>query len=306
MHTQTQNAPDRRHDRVSLVELVGLLLYFLTISGEVMLGASVRWLVVYFGAATVGVFVPLGLSAEVFAWFAALMPIGWSGAGLFRPGKGWVWGRRIGARRPTVEEAATLADALTLLRGADPNLVGPAAYYVLDAPLMAAAVRGRTVIVTRVLLGSASLVAALAHELGHANTLDGRLTEALQRLELWGDPLGPVRDRRGAEVRVELDHDVDGALVWGVLRWTLRFAGGSFAQGLFGSLWAAYWRGREYAADAYAASLGQAGELARYLTDQEQPFDAPQPGLLFNRSEHPPVALRVERLQESAKAKKSR
>ena len=53
---------------------------------------------------------------------------------------------------------------------------------------------------------------------------------------------------------------------------------------------------REYAADAYAASLGQAEDLARYLSDNELPFDLPQPRLPFNRAEHPPVAMRIERL----------
>jgi Zn-dependent protease with chaperone function len=81
-----------------------------------------------------------------------------------------------------------------------------------------------------------------------------------------------------------------------LLRWTLRLAGGSVAQRLLSPLWAAHWRAREYAADAYAAALGQAEDLAGYLADQEQPFDAPQPGLLFNLGEHPPVALRIERL----------
>ncbi|HEX2707020.1 MAG TPA: hypothetical protein VHM66_03315 [Solirubrobacterales bacterium] len=47
----------------------------MTISGEVMPGASVRWLLIYLGAATVGTWVPLGLSAEGLAWIVAAAPL---------------------------------------------------------------------------------------------------------------------------------------------------------------------------------------------------------------------------------------
>lgn len=104
----------------------GLSLYLLTISGEVMLGASVRWLLAYLGAAIAGTIVPLGGRAEGLAWVAALAPIAWSLAGLALPGRGRVWGRRLGARRPTSEEAAALEDALAMLRGAAPDLSGAA------------------------------------------------------------------------------------------------------------------------------------------------------------------------------------
>ena len=297
MHTQTQNSSDCSRGRVSVGELLGLFLFLLTISGEVMLGASVRWLLIYLGAAIGGAWVPLGLSAEVLAWVGALMPIAFSVAGLFRPGRGWVWGRRLGARRPTGEEVEKLEAALELLRGADPSLRVPVACYVLDAPSLAAGVRGRALILTPRLVESASLAAVLAHELGHANSLDGRLREALERLVLWGDPLAMPRPARGSEAYFQPDPDRHGALLWGAMRWALRLAGGGDARKLLAWFWAGYWRRREYAADAYAASLGQGGELARYLTDQGLPFDSPQPGLLFRAAEHPPVALRLERLR---------
>lgn len=294
MHTQTQNSLDRLHRRVSVGELVGLVLYLLTISGEAMLGASVRWLLVYLGAAIVGAWVPLGLSAEVLAWAGALMPIAFSVAGLLRPGRGWVWGRRLGARRATTEEAASIDAALGLLCRAHPGLSRPAAYYVLDAPSLVAGVRGRTLILTRRMVESPLLPAVLAHELGHANTLDGRLMEALERLVLWRDPLALPREEPG--IAAQFDDGLLGVLLWGCMRWALRLAGGSCARGLLAPLWTLYWRTREYAADAYAASLGQGGDLARYLTDQELPFDSPQPGFFFGGAEHPPVALRLERL----------
>ncbi|MBK5218879.1 MAG: M48 family metalloprotease [Thermoleophilia bacterium] len=296
MHTQTESTQGHRRIRAILPgAAAGLALYLLTISGEVMLGASVRWFLAYLGAAIAGTIVPLGVGAEGLAWVAALAPIAWSLAGLALPGRGRVWGRRLGARRPSSEEVDALADALETLRCTEPNLPGAAEFLVLDDPLPGAAVRGRALILSRGLLDhTESLPAVLAHELGHADTLDGRLTEALERLALWGDPLASVRCEAGGEG--ELHDDPRGGLLWGLLRWTLRLAGGSFAQQLLTPLWAAHWRAREYAADDYAASLGQAEDLAGYLADQEQPFDAPQRGLFFNPAEHPPVALRIERL----------
>jgi len=306
MHTQTENAQVHRRSRaITAGAASGLVLYLLTISGEAMLGASTRWLLAYLGAATVGAFVPLGLSAEALAWVAALTPILWSVMGLALPGRGRVWGRRLGARRPSATEAEVLADAMALLRSVDPGLPDPAAWLVLDDPLPGAAVRGTTVVLSRGLLESESLAAVLAHELGHADSLDGRLTEALNRLALWDDPLAPARPERGGEGQPEFDQDPRGRLLWGLLRWALRLAGGSFAQRLLGPLWAAHWRSREYAADAYAASLGQGEDLARHLSDFEQPFDAPQPGLLFKAANHPPVALRVERLLASPEGRGS-
>ena len=168
-----------------------------------------------------------------------------------------------------------LGDALALLRGADPDLREPAAYYILDDPLPEAAVRGRTLILSRALLECECLAAVVAHELGHATSLDGRLTEALKRLELWGDSLAPCQIQSGGEARVE---DSPGSLIWGLMRWSLRLSGGGFSQRLMEPLWAAHWRAREYAADTHAARLGQAEDLASHLIDQEQPFDSPSHG----------------------------
>ena len=300
MHTQPESVQEHPAGTAPvLAAAAGLGLYFLTLTGEVVLGAGIRWLLFYLGAATAGAIVPLGLSAEVLAWVAALTPILWSLTGLALPGRGWVWGRGLGARRPSAEEGDLLLDAFELLRGVDPRLLAPAVCYVLDDPLPAAAVRGRSLILTRGLLESESLAAVMAHELGHANSLDGVLTEALSRLALWDDPLAPRLPEHRGEAERDFDGNPRGGFLWGLLRWTLRLAGGSFARRLLGPLWAAHWRAREYAADAYAASLGQAEDLARHLSDQEQPFDLPQVGL-FSRLEHPPVALRIERLNAAA------
>ena len=304
MHTQTESTHGHRASLAPRSHAaIGLGLYLLTLSGEAMLGASIRWLLFYLGAATVGAIVPLGLSAEVVAYVAAFAPIAWSVLGLAQPGGGWVWRRRLGARRLSAEEAMALDDALEMLRSAAPALQEPSGCYVLDDPLPTAAVRGTTVILSRGLIESDSLTAVLAHELGHVRSLDGRLTEALNRLALWDDPLALPQAGSGGEGQVELDPETGGGLIWALLRLTLRLSGGVFVQRLLSPLWAAHWRAGEYAADAHAASLGQAEDLARHLSDQELAFDAPQPGLLFNRAQHPPVALRIERLLQNFEAR---
>ena len=172
----------------------------------------------------------------------------------------------------------------------------PAGLRVLDDPLPGAAVGGRALVLSRGLLETDSLAAVLAHELGHANTLDGRLTEALDRLRLWGDPLVPPHVAEPGRREVPIEEPARGNLLLGLARWVLRLAGGGCAEAALRPLWAAYWRHREYTADAYAARLGQAEDLVRYLADNELPFDPPHRRRLFDRLEHPPVAHRIERL----------
>jgi Zn-dependent protease with chaperone function len=276
---------------------VGLGLYLLTLTGEVVLGAGARWLLIYLGAATLGAIVPLGLSAGVLAWTGAIAPLVHSVLGFAAPGQGWLWRRRVGARRASEEEELALGEALDLLHGCAENLAEPAAIYVLDDPLPSAAIRGRALIVTRGMLEAGALPAVLAHELGHINSLDGRLTDALKRLIVWADPLGPASSERATERPAEVAPGAASGLIWGLARLLARLAGGGVAERLLAPAWSAYWRSREYAADAYAGSLGQAEDLAGFLADFEQPFDAPQPGVLLKDSAHPPVALRIERLQ---------
>ncbi len=301
MHTQTVEASPRQPAPAAalLCAAAGLGLYLLTLAVEVLLGASTRWLLVFLGAATVGAWVPLGLSPERLAWLAAVAPLAYSALGLALPGRGRLWRRRLGARRPSGEEEEAVGQALALLRSADPGLPGPAAYYVLDDPLPIAAARGRTLIFSRALLEADALAAVLAHELGHARSPDGRLTEALQRLVICADPLGPPRRQGAPQAPDDFKLEPERSLPWSCLRLLLRLAGGGVAEQLLAPLWAGYWRTREYAADAFAASLGQAEDLARHLADFAQPFDAPQPGLIFNVARHPPVAHRIERLLET-------
>jgi Zn-dependent protease with chaperone function len=265
-----------------------------------MLGAGARWFLIYLVAATVGGIVPLGLSAEGVAWIAAVAPLAHSALGLALPGQGRIWRLRLGARRMSAQEREAVDAALELLRAHEPRLDDRFRIYVLDDPLPAAAVKGRALILSRGLIESESLPAVIAHELGHLAGLDARLTEALQRLAVWADPLGPPPRHGAPRLPDDLKPKPKPSLPWSGLRLFLRLAGGGVTEQLLAPLWAAYWRSREYAADAYAASVGQAEDLARHLTDFAQPIDVPQQGLFPKAAEHPPVAHRIERLQALA------
>ena len=300
MHTQAESdRRARRQPASGLSAATGLLLYGLTFLGEGILGAGARWLLVWPLAATVRAIVPLGLSAGQAAWIAALAPLAWSLVALLAPSRGRLWSRRLGARRPSAEEALAIEDAHGLLRGIDASLPAPPTY-VLDDPLPVAAARGGAVLLSRGLLESPDTAAVYAHELGHLRSLDARLTEALDRLQLWGDALAPAHVTEPERREVPVEEWQRGGLLLGLLRWALRLAGGGCAEAVLQPLWAAHWRSREHAADAYAARLGQAEDLARHLADNELPFDPPQRRLLLSRSEHPPVAHRIERLHALA------
>ena len=102
----------------------------------------------------------------------------------------------------------------------------------------------------------------LAHELAHLG-LDGRLTLALRRFQL---PLGRPP---------------------GIL------AGGLSCR-LLQPAWLAWWRHREYRADAHAARLGLGDQLADLL-ERTQLLDTAAP-FMRDRT-HPYSELRIERLR---------
>jgi Zn-dependent protease with chaperone function len=128
------------------------------------------------------------------------------------------------------------------LQHADPQLRPPRRWAVLDAHHYNAAVYADTLMVIRGLLESGFLEAVLAHELGHLNSSDARLTAALRRLTT------PPRDEVRRGLRTITLIATGGLVVW-----------------LTRAPWGAYWRSREHHADEYAAKLGQAKSLARFL-----------------------------------------
>jgi len=80
-------------------------------------------------------------------------------------------------------------------------------------------------------------------------------------------------------------------------RGLLWFASGQAVLWLTANTWEMYWRSREFAADEYAARLGQAHALAQSLTSESLPYERSIPGMRFSRATHPYTKPRIARLQ---------
>lgn len=267
--------------------VAGLSLYLINALVELGLGGTVRWIGVYLAALITRTIVPGTPDPGALALTAAALPIVHSLLGLVWPGRGRWWQRRAGIRRATAEEVEAVWLALDLI-GTD--VVVPR-MGVLDQPCAAAAVRGSTLVVSRALLGSASLAAVLVHEYGHLHALDGRLSEALARLKPCGDHR--KQQREGCQSLSEESVGLGNLMLRGLMAIAL----GRASAGLMRPAWALYWRRREFAADRYAAVLGHGEDLVSHLRDEVLPFEFSRPVWLFDPREHPPTAHRIERLQ---------
>jgi len=209
------------------------------------------------------------------AWIIGYGPLILSVATLLLPLGGWLWMQQSGGRTPSERERLLYEDALAILTQADPQLRPPRRWFVLDSPSINAAAYADTLMLTRGLLESGFLEPVLAHELGHLNTSDARLTAALHRLTT------PPRKQMPFPLRT-ISFLSSGAL--GV--WMTR------------TPWAAYWRAREFGADEYAAKLGQGPALARFLDTNALENDLPIPFMWLTEHSHPFTEHRIDRLYQ--------
>ena len=243
----------------------------------------------------------LGLLAEIvgspgpLVWESlALIPSAWSLLALATPvGGGWLWKRRIGGREASNLEQRVYRDAVELLEGySGVPLPLPTCWFVLDTPGFDAAVCGETLMLSRGLLYSKHLPAVLAHMIGHLATPDGRLTDALNRLLLWTPNTEPPPIPRPLPRSARF------------VRWANRrvslFCYGALGLYAKSGHWACYWRGREFEADDYAASLGQGERLAGFLEAHDLVHDHPMPLQWLGDRIRPSRELRVERLRSAA------
>jgi len=226
----------------------------------------------------------------------ALIPTAWSVVALFNPtGGGWWWQTRAGGREPSKRELLAYQDAIELLQSNAPRpLPLPEHWFVIDSPQPDAAVCGNTLMLSRGLLETDHLPAVLAHELGHLGSPDARLTAALNRLIVCSTPFP-----RETPSAFDLEPSLTQAL-FGFLRFLFivsLFAKGGLGLWLTGPVWGRYWRAREYHADQYAKSLGQADELADFLEVHALIHDNPIPFLWLTEHTHPPTELRIDRLR---------
>ncbi len=216
-------------------------------------------------------------SVHVIALVVGYGPLALSLATLILPLGSWWWEQQAGGRSPSEREQLIYQDALAQLRQANPSLREPRRWFVLDEENEGAAAYADTLMVTRGLLDSGYLEPVLAHELGHLNTSDGRLTAALRRITT------PPREQvpRGLKTLCFLATGAIGM-------WPLRAA------------WGGYWRSREHHADHYAAHLGQANTLGDFLDERRALIDLPVPFMWLSEHSHPPTEHRVDRLARAA------
>ncbi|HEV7938653.1 MAG TPA: M48 family metalloprotease [Solirubrobacteraceae bacterium] len=238
----------------------------------------------------------LGTVPTLWAMFALLTPVG----------SGWWWKQRSGGRSPSAREQRAYEDAVGLLQSnSSKRLLLPSKWFVIDTPLPDAAVQGKTLM----LLESDHLPAVVAHELGHLASPDGRIAAALNRLviakatKLNSEPLDMYLERHSYPGPTYQSLPGDRLIrdFFQLARFTIRllsFARGGLGLRLTRPVWGLYWRRREYVADAYAAKLGQAEELADFLETHALLHDHPVPYIWLTEHTHPPVELRIGRLRK--------
>ncbi len=288
----------------------GLLLYLLTLAVELPV-IVVRVLLVAFVGIVLGAAGGPVLPSNVL-FLIALAPTLWSVLALVTPaGSGWWWRQHAGGRKPSQREQLAYQDAVEHLQAhSEKPLPLPASWFVLDLNEPDTGVCGDSLMLSRGLL-EIDVAEVLGHELNHLGSLDGRLTCALNRLVIRQAPRPPkdpedpayngpgVVDVAGSIHVTSKTIDVLTGLVifsW-VARTILRFARGGLALRITAPLWGAYWREREYAADAYAASLGQADELADFLQVHVLLYDRPIPHMGLTGTDHDFTELRIDKLR---------
>ena len=254
---------------------LGLPLLVATIGIELVTSGIVRLFLVLLPLLILGV--PdsvLQLAFLVFVWpllAAVASLLGFPGSTVPR------WS--LGARRPTQEEAERLDGAMDLL--AERGAVRPR-IFVVDSPMRNAFVTGRIVYVQTSTIHDPYLRATLAHELGHANSLDGRINLALARLTFPGfQNLICWLEMKDLFVAPVLARMIAGG--WADRMWPLS------------ALWNWYWRYGEYRADAYAVELGEGTSLAELLEAYARPIDSASP--FWRDRSHPFAAQRIDRLR---------
>ncbi len=291
----------------------GVVLYLLTLALE-SLSVLVRFALVA-GLTSLIFGREVGIAAGI---IAGLYPPLYSLAALAGLPRGHLLTRlQVGGRPLTPWEQARLDAALARPRAC--GIPIPRYIFAVDGEGLNAFVSGRALYVYRELFAHEGLAGVLAHELGHHNSLDGRISGAIFGLTLPGGFLltygllsvlqwvayGAFMLLLGLFVIIFL---LMGLNVWGFLRrifgvsvgltrMAIIFAVGGVGTALLGSLWRGYFVQREFAADAYAARLGYADSLIRFF-EHEVLNDVSIPW--YTQPSHPPTTRRIAALEQLA------
>jgi Zn-dependent protease with chaperone function len=251
--------------------LYALTLFLQLLTGFVraLVAALVLLIVNIFTKWWFSVDLPVNLLALVIGYTPALISL----ATLAYPFGGWIWQQEIGGRRPSEREQAVLDLEMAQLQEASPELRPPGRWIMVDSGVPNLYAYLNTVAVTTRMLHDPLMRPTLAHELGHLNTADARVTAAVNRLIIPPrDPVEPIFPYLGALVS------------------------GRTAMAIMSIPWGIWWRRREFVADAYAERLGEASELAEFL--DELGGDVATPWKSFGASSHPWTEHRIEALEK--------
>jgi Zn-dependent protease with chaperone function len=209
-------------------------------------------------------------------------PLAFSALTLLVPDRSaWWFAQQIGARKPSERETVAYESALETLRETGGQFQEPRFFYVLDENTMNAAALGALLVINRPLLDSDYLTAVLAHELGHLNTPDAKVTLAINRLAFLHGFFVATRFPLGL------------------------FLSGELGMRIVGPLWGHWFRTREYQADQYAARMGEGEQLAEFLEIEALFYDRPIRFAFLSERSHPPTELRIDaltRLESSTSA----
>ncbi len=272
-------------------EREGFALYFFFLAVEVFLGGAARWLMTRGAMIWIDLVVPLGGSVAVVPWVVALTRPVWSVAALARVGGHG--DERLDTdivHRPDKVERQQLFCAMADLWTFDLDVPIPERVAIVEFPIAGAMVRHDTLLLTTTAMRSPVLPALLGHELSHLRSSDPWLGVAVARLGKGIDPYPGI----------QLECMPGAWKLLGLLclpgHWAICLARGGMGERMLSSRWTAYKVARELTADAYAASLGQAGLTCRYLRSVRPVDDGPS-RFIDALSLHPPVAERIARLQ---------
>ncbi|MGH2904483.1 MAG: M48 family metalloprotease [Solirubrobacteraceae bacterium] len=267
--------------------LAALVLYTITLAGQ-FFAAVARLFIIYIILEIARLITGWPIPSNQIALVVALLPLAVSLLALICPPlvlpiDGRWWEISTGGRAPERDEYEAFDQAIGELQQVDPDLRVPKHWFVAEEPGTNAAAYANSMSVDRGLLEGPYAAAVIAHELGHLHSSDARLSSALnlllvapmQRPEPW-----PV-----------------WSLPFRLLAW---FATGQAVMWFTANAWESYWRSREYAADAYAARLGQGATLARTLEHNYLPYERSIRRMSFSRATHPYTKPRIARLRAYA------
>jgi Zn-dependent protease with chaperone function len=267
------------------VQSVGLLLYALTFAGQ-WFAAFTRVVGSYIAIALIALITGWPIPSEALALTIGFGPLLISLLALLippliAPVDGRWWEVSCGGRPPEQDEQEAFDRAIDELREYDPALRIPKHWFVAEDPGLNAAAYAKTLRVDRGLLESPyAAPAVIAHELGHLNSGDGRFASAVRLLLLVDMPRPFLYPLWSLPFR---------GLAW--------FASGAAVLSFMANPWEMYWRSREFAADAYAARLGQGPALARALAHDALPYEQPIPRMRYSRATHPYTKQRIAKLR---------